>query len=216
MSQASPSSSARRRGWAWLAILCASLLALGGCGGETTSPTAADEHWYALYTSGVRVGHVHHRSEQQLEDGRQVVLVEQELYQSMDRFGERFDMEVKQRSVELPDGQLLRFDISGKLGNQTLRVAGQVTAGQLRVEGAGSPVEMAWDAKTGGFLVVEQSLQRQPMQPGEKRTLARLEWAPPAAVTVTRVELAASDYEKVRIRDADVELLRITETLVVG
>ncbi len=216
MSHASPLCSARRGRWAWLALLGAPLLALGGCGSEQAAPRAADEHWYALYMGGVRTGRVHNRSEGQEEEGRQVVQVEQELHNSIDRFGERFDMELKLRSVELPDGQLLRFDIGGKLGSQTIRLSGRVTDGQLHVEGAGSPAAIPWDAKNGGFLAVEQSLERQPMQPGEKRTLAKLAWVPPLTVTAVNVELAAADNEKVRIRDADVDLLRITETLLLA
>jgi hypothetical protein len=214
MLQLSSLRSAHRRRLRWLVLPGVALVALGGCGGEQVANSSADEHWYALYMGGVRCGRMHHRSEQQQEAGRQVVHVQQELYSSIRRYGQPFDMDLKLRSVERLDGQLLRFDLGGTLGSQTIQLSGQVTDGQLRVEGTGSPLAIPWDDKTGGFLAVEQSLERQPMQPGEKRSLRKLEWAPPLAVTVTTVELAAADYEKVRIRDADVDLLRIAESVV--
>jgi Transglutaminase-like superfamily len=211
-----PDSSSRsaRRGWRPLAIACLALLPLGGCGSDEAAPAAADEHWYAVYTGGVRVGHQHNLIRQQQEEGRSVVHAEQQLSTSMDRQGERFDMDLTLRSVELPDGQLLQFDIGGKLGSDTIQLSGRVADGRLQIEGR-SPAAIPWDPKTGGFLAIEQSLQRQPMRPGEKRTLAKLEWAL-VTVAVANVELAAGNYEQVRIRDADVELLPIASTEVIG
>jgi hypothetical protein len=52
------------------------------------------------------------------------------------------------------------------------------------------------------------------LQPGEKRTLRKIIWVPPLTVTALDVELTAGQYESVRIRDSDVELLRVTETLL--
>ena len=185
---------------------CWLLAALAGCGGEQ-APTV-EEYWHALYMGGQRAGYQHTRIETKHENGQQLMHVRQVIRQELLRFGQPFENKLEFDAFEQPDGQLVRFDLRGSMGEKTLAVSGHVADGDLIYHGTSE--RKPWETDVGGFFAVEQSLERQPMEPGEKRSIRRAEVDPVEfRLVVADCRLAAADYESVPLRDGSAELLRI-------
>ena len=181
-------------------------------GGQTaTEPAAAErESWDALYIGGAKVGYVHTTVRKLQEGGRELLEISAEQRLSVNRFGDRSEPGIAIKSVETPAGELLRFESRQELGPQPVITVGRVANSKLHLEttSTGKTVtsEMPWPQDAGGFFVQERSLERQPMQPGEQRTLRGLA---PMFDQVLTFELAAQEKEAVELLDGTRQLLRI-------
>jgi hypothetical protein len=85
------------------------------------------------------------------------------------------------------------------------RVEGRELILQVGTLGRTQTVRIPWQADWGGPFAVEQSLKRQPMQPGEKRTVHGLT----VLNMVGETRLMAKDYEDVGLPAGTARLLRI-------
>ncbi len=193
-----------------LACLALTLLLLGGCGSEAPTTPPAEESWYTISMGGLRAGFMHTRVQTTHESGSPLISIHQELRHDILRFGQPYETKMAIDSLETPDGQLVSFEVRGTQGSQSLEARGRVEAGKLTyLKGNAEPI--AWDG-VGGFLALEQSLERQPMQAGERRSVRKPEPHPlEPRLLITEHQLTAADYEKVTVRDAEVELLRIDD-----
>lgn len=90
-------------------------------------------------------------------------------------YGNLLRMESEYVSVETPEGQLLEFSSSLPQGGTPMRTVGRVVGDQLqlRVSTSGKTLETAipWSKQYGGAYGLAGSLKRQPLRPGETRTV---------------------------------------------
>lgn len=179
---------------------------------EEQSPNVPRETWDVYLLQGKRVGHGHTAVSRRREAGREVVQTENASHLSIQRAGQASRQDVRTMSVETPDGRLLRFESEVSMGPTPVRVAGQVRGDRLdmTIRGAGgaapSHTSIPWSTDCGGPFAVEQGLVRQPMQPGDRRTLKMLM---AGFNQIGDVEMNARAVEKVETPDGARQLLRI-------
>ena len=208
-------------------LLLFSALALAGCGlSGSAVPLAAPataegqgdlstpgESWGAIFVSGNRVGHEHTQVSRLEEGGRALIQTRQLQRLSVQRFGDKSQPGVELISVETPGGQLVRFTSRQVMGPTPIEASGQVQNGVLRVEvkttGKASATTVPWSAQDGGFFAVEQSLARQPLKSGQRRTLRLLD---PLLYQAIDWQLVARSTESTQLLDGPRELLRIEAT----
>jgi hypothetical protein len=194
-----------------LAACACAAVAFAGCGGGAPSSSAiADrETWDVFCIHGQRVGYAQTTLRHATKDGRPIVQVAGLSHVAIQRFGKLATQETKCTSTETPDGQLLDFQSEISQGATPLRTTGAVRGNQLELKTSSSgkdiAASIAWADNYGGFYAVEESLLRQPMQPGQKRSVAGLE----ISNQVAHTELTARDYEQVKLLAGSFKLLRI-------
>lgn len=201
-------------------LLAALLLAAAGCRPATqesseTTPLAEDrELWNSCYIQGVKVGYERTTYRHVKHEGQSAIRIEGLVHLTIKRFQEVAESEMRFISVETPDGKVLEFE--GHVGGSGIPMVtkGRVHGDRLEVKTVthGKTVSTAhpWSSDCGGFFAVEQSLERQPMQPNERRKVRCL-----VAGTdqVTAVDLAARDFEAVKLLGGTYDLLRIDAAL---
>lgn len=175
--------------------------------------------WTVIYVGGQKAGYQQTTIHPFEEHGRKLVEVSRIEQLSFERAAETTSVSNIVRSVETPQGALVRFENQARTSDTPVVVSGRVDAakGELayEVQAAGSKQgTMPWDASWGGPLAPERSLLARPMQPGERRelkTLVVLSSPIPADVT-----LSARDFEQTELLDEPRRLLRIEMTTRLG
>ena len=136
--------------------------------------------WEVHMLEGKRIGYGHTTARHDTEAGRHVVLTESLNHLAVKRAGQTTEQDIRGKSVETPEGRLLRFESEIRMGPNPVRTVGRVLGDQLVLEttGSGSPTptqnSIPWSADCRGPFAVEQTLLRKPMQPGERRTFNSL------------------------------------------
>ncbi len=190
--------------------------------GPGTLAAQVHESWDICLLQGKRVGYSHTMARRQTESGRRIVHTENTSRLSFNRGGELATIETLVTSDETPQGQVLRFQSETRMGPSPIRVSGQVHGERLDLEILGpaattpKPSSLAWSADYRGPFAVEQGLLREPMRPGQRRTLKMIM---PGLdnVEVADVELTAKEFEPTTLRSGPHELLRIdTVTRLAG
>ena len=207
---------------ALLAVLALALpwLLLAGCrpvAATSSEPAssdapqgAANEYWEALYFQNAKIGYGHTLIRPFERDGRQMVEVDISNHLEVSRFGQTSKQDFKCRSVETPEGEVLDFSSEVTLGSSPTTARGHVEGDELVVEvrssGATQTRRLSWSSDIRGFQGVEQSLERNPMKPGETRRLKIL-----VAILneVAEVELSAKELETTSVLGTKTQLLRI-------
>jgi hypothetical protein len=171
--------------------------------------TADRETWDILFMEGTRVGYLRTTSRPKKIDGRTVLLREGEMQMAVLRFSEPAEMASRFKTLETTDGRLISFE-EQPLENTARKTVGRVADGELVIETLSGDKKsrrtIAWPDEAGGFFAADDSLRRQPMLPGERRTVRYLEAALDTLVTE---ELVAADYGPTRLQSGSHELLRI-------
>ncbi len=215
-------------GWWSLAV---GLVALGCSGCDRQAPAPAPHYaasvaeqgagpgevrqlWEVLTLAGTPVGHAQTTLRPVLRDGQRLVSIEGLQRMTTLREGTPVTLEVRFSSLEMPDGRLVEFEST----TPALRLAGRTAGNQLLVETSGTGrserTTQPWSPQYRGFLGVQQSLWESPMQPGQSRTVVCLD---PTTGQPARTQLAARDYEGVRLLHGTRKLLRIdTRTTLAG
>jgi hypothetical protein len=169
------------------------------------------DFWEVYLLQGEKVGHSHGTIRHAMESGREVLRIEAVWLLSLRRGNEVSRQEIHVTSVETPEGQLVRFETDMSMGTSPLRTIGQVHGDRLDLETTGmgaAPVRRSipWSPDYGGPFALEESLLRQPMQPGQRRSLKFLE---PQLQQLVEVEMTAKGFESVTLPAGARELLRI-------
>ena len=215
--------SRRRPPAIWQLIVCGALALLvpacrpAGSDGAPQRPVrpAANEAagqttWDAFFLKGAKIGYgktvVRHID----RAGQALVETSSTNHLKIERFGQSVEQDLKVSTLETPDGQLLEFRTELGLGATPMVTSGRIDGTTMVVEtdtqGTLSVNHLPWSADTRGFFAVEQSLERQPLAPGEKRTLRMLV---PVLNQVADVELIAGDYEMTPMLVGEQELSRV-------
>jgi transglutaminase-like putative cysteine protease len=174
--------------------------------GESALP--AGESWTVHYIQDVKVGHGRMNVSPQ-DSG--LVRIESEEEITLDRGGTTVTQRVSMVSVEKPGGELVRFESRMNMGPMATVSRGEVTAGgtlHIETETAGKtvPHTLPWRREWGGFFAVEQALRREPLRPGESRTLHALQ---PVLNQVGEVRLTAAEHEETPLLLGTRRLLRV-------
>lgn len=203
-------------------LLVASLLAiLAGCGtpkapSAPAASTTSHETWDAVYLQDSHVGYLHVTERTNTEASPPVIESEAEMKMSMKRDGQQITIETRRQAIETTDGRLVSFREEQHLGPTPTVSRGEVKDGKLTIttsDGqASQPRQIDLPDTTGGPFAPEHSLSRQPMQPGETRSVRFFEPLLGALATET---LVAGDYEQVELLSEKQELLRIESSLKV-
>ena len=176
---------------------------------------AVRETWDSLHIEGSKVGHGSTRVSTIERNGKELLKTEQVQEMSVQRGGQTTRMRISLTSFETPAGELREFEARSELGPTPTIAQGIVGSGKLVIKTtAGGPPEttaIEFPPGTGGFHAVEQSLERQPMKAGEKRSLTALL---PVMNTVARVDMTAAGVESVSLADRTQELLRVDTVTV--
>jgi transglutaminase-like putative cysteine protease len=172
------------------------------------------ETWEAVFAYGTKIGWGHVTAINFTEEGRKLVRIENENHVAVDREGQRTTIDILTRSIETPEGELLRFETDMKAGPSQTLTKGQVDGGQLRIEtttqGKAMQESIPWLPGTLGFGAAEQSLASSPLLPGGKRTLKAIM---PVTNEIVTIELVAGGFEPTALVDHAEDLLRIENTL---
>jgi hypothetical protein len=155
-------------GLGWLVLVLGLAIGSGG-------PAAAEDSWDAVYLSGAKVGYIHTFVEPLKDRGRDLVRVRVDMVVTIKRLDNELSMELRYGTIETPDGAVLRLDTRTLASAQEIRAHGDVVDGKMTLilEGAGQAEQrtIPWGPEVRGPYAVEQSLTREPMKPGQTRTL---------------------------------------------
>ena len=180
---------------------------------EATMPPEGGT-WYVAYIGGAKVGYERTATSQFTRDGQQLVRIEGLSHMVVKRFGEQIEQDIQFKSLETPDGKLLEFEVEYLLGTEPTRTTGRVTGDELQMEvvtkGKKETSSIPWSADYGGFMATEQSLSRNPMTPGQHRTIHAFL---PGFNVLAAIELVARDNEPVELLTGTYNLLRIDTTI---
>ncbi len=184
-------------------------------GPATTTPQGHPKQWWeAVYAGGTKIGWGHTALVDIEENGRKLQQVDSQNHLAVDRDRQRTTIDITTRSIETPDGKLLRFETEMLTGASRTVMTGRVADGNLMVEmsthGKTISDTIPCPADTLGFSATDQSLARAPLLPGQQRTLKALM---PATNEIVTIEMAAAKYEPTALLDHTEDLLRIDSTI---
>ena len=124
------------------------------------------EDWDALFAADTKIGHTHTSYRKIREDGRDLIEITSETELKMNRYGQTIVQELSLKSVETPEGQLVRFetrlDATAAHGERQGDLLKLTTISPGRTETTTIPCPDT----TAGFFATEQSLAAAPMKPG--------------------------------------------------
>ncbi len=210
-----------RRLFTWLSLCCALLAMHPAVAQENTpeaKPTApVTEYWDAVYIQGGKVGYSRMQVTPIEEDGKQLLQHDATFKMTIKRLGQKLEMNMALQSVETPGGQVLRFRSEVELGPTPTVVTGKYDGGemQMTISTLGKITRRAipWSDEVRGFFFAEQSLERKPMKPGERRTFKALV---PVFNQVATIDLVAEDYVETEMLDGPQRLLKIVNDTKFG
>jgi transglutaminase-like putative cysteine protease len=181
-------------------------------GGDQTPKAAAApqrETWETIYLQGSRVGSGRCRIFHGVENGQPVVRTEYRAQMKMLREGAEVEQDAEYVNVARPDGQLIRFESTEKIGDQPLIRRGRVRGNRLEIENVatGKTENVEWRPDYRGLDAVEQDLRARPLQPGRQRTLHAL--LPGIYDEAVLLDLRAGGWEEVDLPEGPKKLLHI-------
>lgn len=175
------------------AILAVVLIGLTGA-----APTT--ESWDAVYLGGAKVGHIHTYIEPVKDKDRELLRVRVDLVLSYKRLKDRVTMHMQYGTIETRDGEVLRLDTRITASDKEMRIHGDAVEGKMKLvmDGAGQRQEtvIPWGSDVRGPYAAEQSLSREPMKPGDVRTLKMYM---PDLNRVCDITLTAKSTEDIRL-----------------
>ncbi len=177
----------------------------------------ASTFWQACYLHGEKIGYAEVSTRRLQPPDRELLEITSHNHMSIQRFGNQNQIDIETTSVETPAGDVLRFSSTTIAGTNRVTVSGNREGDEMEIETtvaqAQSVRRMPWQSDFRGFHAVEQSLQRDPMKPGDTRSLKQLH-PMLSQVVMADVQLAARDFEDTKLLAGTRRLLHIDETTV--
>lgn len=189
-----------------------------------------EEYWEVHRLQGSRVGVAHTTLSRVQQDGQTFLRLRSLTWTQLHRAGMPTRQEMEITSWETPDGRWVGFEsrvasaapnagLGGRAGGATgsprSSPAVILTRGTLRgpelelvtqTLGHRQVRKLAWQQEWGGPFAVDQALRRQPMQPGQQRTVWGLV---PVVHVPAATDLKAYDYESVELPGGSQRLLKV-------
>ena len=177
----------------------------------------AQESWDAVYLSGAKIGYTHVFIESVKDRGRDYLRVRIDTELTLKRREDLSVTKLMYGTIETLDGQVLKLDTRTPLGNQDLRVHGDVINGKMKliIESGGQEQSkiIPWGPEVRGPYAPEQSMARKPLKEHETRALRMYI---PELNKVCDVQLQAQTIQSVLLGDGSSRaLLRVDQTTVV-
>ena len=176
-----------------------------------------EETWDAYFIQGARVGYAHTVIAHVEEGGERLVRIRNTSQTTLKRGGQTIRQDLTLTSWERPSGELVRFESSMTTGPGEMVSRGRVQDGKLHIQtetlGKSESQAIDWPSGTGGFFAAEQSLRKQPLKPGEERTVRGLL---PVFNIAGQTELEAHASEDVKLPGGDLRLLKVTSVIDLG
>ncbi|MCA9176898.1 MAG: transglutaminase domain-containing protein [Planctomycetales bacterium] len=175
-------------------------------------PTGPHEDvWEASFIGAAKVGHTLTRIEPIEQDGESLVRTTSRQRLRLARSGDVADQLLLLESLERPNGEVLSLSSQLGSGDAAIHTKAVVRGDRLLVTqeagGANEELELPWQPGTLGFFGLQQSLERKPLEKGEKRQL-RL-FMPAINVAAETTLKADEELSKVPLLDGDGLLLKI-------
>ncbi len=170
------------------------------------------ELWDAIYLRGKKVGYGHTKITFVEEAGRRLRRIEYECQLAINRFSDSSTPALRFVSVETPEGRLVRYESTTQLSAKPTKAEGRVADAKLQIEkttvGKTERSTLPCPEDLQGANAIDDSLRRKPMQPGETRTLKRLE---PFHNAIVTDRLTARRVEPTKLPGQTVKLLLIDQ-----
>jgi hypothetical protein len=189
---------------------------------EAEGRAGAVETWesFAMWGGGesVRVGYSRTIVSKAAGPGGQEVIRTSNFTRTvMERAGQSIQQDMQMISLDTPDGRLVAFETRMPSGGGQIVTTGAVRGSQLEMQiaspGRTERQSIPWQAEWGGLFAAEQSTRRQPLMPGEKRTVRGLV---PMLNVAGDTLLAAGDYETAPLPGGPRRLLRVDAAVQMG
>jgi len=194
-------------------IVFALLLSAIGCNAESstqnprTTPLPETETWGVIFVNGKKIGYQHFKRSHTKVDNEVLVKVEHATKMRLLRFGTTAEIEVEQSATETADGTLVEFETRMKTGAGAIKTIGKVQDNRLWIRQGKQPdTSLTLADGIGSFAAVDHSLERDPLEAGESRTIQQVE---PSLASIVKVELHAKDWESTDLLSGTFKLLRI-------
>jgi len=182
------------------------------CAGEVVSET-----WDVHYLGTAKVGHLHGTTARIGQSGDATIRRTADNRLSIRRAGQMVTQEVRIVSLCNDNNQLRAYRTVMESGPTPVVASGQVENDQISItidtNGQVSRQSVEWDKTWGGPFAIEQSLQTEPLKPGEQREMSYLEAVVNQPVSVT---LSAGAVEETSLLSSRVRLLKITAVTDLG
>jgi Transglutaminase-like superfamily len=216
--------------WSWVLLL---LIAFIGCHAsssplavieespkktETSAQTIARttkierETWDVIFMQGQRIGYSHTKTSSDIQE-TEVTASVTEVNQHLQilRFGQTTKTHIRYSETKNQQQEIEQLFASMLQDKKVVTEStGQLLNGMLRMKltsnGKDSLATIPWEAGTQGYFAVEESLRKQPLQPGETR---KIQWFQPIINQVSRDELTAQQEEEVTLLNGRKKLLRV-------
>ncbi|TWT39142.1 transglutaminase-like domain-containing protein [Blastopirellula retiformator] len=181
------------------------------------SPETLRELWAAVVQQGNKIGSSHEVVRSGQQAGRELIESVSTENIAIRRQQITIEMQVVNRFLETPDGQLVSYETQIIQGDNRSSVAGEVSDDGKKLivttTGAGKsfsqPIE--WKPEWGGVYATAQLLENPPIKPGETRETTALV---PTINQACQVKYVASEKEPVKLLDgSEVELLKVTNQI---
>ena len=176
-----------------------------------------EETWDTISIQSSTVGFTRTTITDVTVDGQKLVRTSNFLRLVMNREGHPTTQDMEFASWDTPQGEFVKFESRIKAGPGEIAAKGVVKSGQLEISqstlGQSQSVQIPWESAWGGPFAVEQSLRRQPLKPGEKRSIRCLL----AALNVPGdVQVNALDHESVDLPGGPQKLLKARCLMTAG
>ena len=199
-------------------ILSVFVVVTASCASEAVAAAPEEgkslESWDAVFLAGYKVGFIHTYIEPVNDKGRELLRVRVDLELHFKRQDDFLTTKMQYGTIEELDGAVLRLDTRTQVGEQELRVHGDVIDKKMKLvfEGTGQRQEQVidWPSETRGPYAAEQSLSRKLMKTGEVRDLKMFM---PDLNKICDIKLTAVGMEEVKLGgNVTRSLLRVEQT----
>ncbi|MGI8978375.1 MAG: transglutaminase-like domain-containing protein [Pirellulaceae bacterium] len=187
---------------------------------KTPAETPAEviqEIWEETYLQGVKVGFTKTEIAKVHEGDTTLIRSQQTGELHLKRDGQSSDQTMAFTCWQTADGKLVRFESQMEGGGSKTLGSGQVEGNKLRTKthtlGKTQRQSFDWLPEYGGYVAVDESLRKQPLQPKEKRTIVALT-APINSPAVT--QLTAEDFEVTKLLTGEQKLLKVRASIALG
>ena len=182
-----------------------------------TPAEVIQEIWEESYLQGVKIGFTKTEIAEVREGDATLIRCRQTGEMHIKRDRQSSDQSMTFTCWQTADGKLVRFESVMDLGNSKTLGNGRVEENQLRTKtltvGKTQRQSFDWLPEYGGYLAVDESLRKQPLRPGEKRTIVALT-APTNSPAPT--QLVAGDYEQASLLGGEQKLLKVQASTVLN
>jgi Transglutaminase-like superfamily len=174
------------------------------------------EFWDAFSMQGKRIGYARTTIAEVNNNGRELIRTSNYMRTEMQRSGQNVAQELTLTSWDTPQGEFVHFE-SRMLSPGQVVAVGAVKEGQLGIDvstvGPPQSHKLPWQREWGGLFAPEQSLRKDPLKPGQSRTVRSLL---PIFNIPGNTHLVAEAYESVDLPGGAARLLKVRAVLEVA